>query len=125
MSASHKPFDFSTSDIHAVELAKLARELASGDVFQKSGRVAVTLAREQRMTVVLTALKQGAEIHEHEAPGPVTLVVISGRVAVRPERPGGSETLLEAGSSAVFAAEVRHSLVGLLDSAVLIVIGGR
>jgi quercetin dioxygenase-like cupin family protein len=55
----------------------------------------------------------------------VTLVVISGRVAVRPEPGFGSEALLGAGSSAVFAPEVRHSLSGLLDSAVLIVIGGR
>jgi quercetin dioxygenase-like cupin family protein len=125
MSAPYKPFDFSTSDIHVVELAKLARELGSGDVFQKSGRVAVTVAREARMTVVLTVLKRGSEIHEHEAPGPVTLVVISGRVSVRPESGGGTESLLDAGSSAVFAPEVRHSLVGLLDSVVLIVIGGR
>jgi quercetin dioxygenase-like cupin family protein len=77
------------------------------------------------MTVVLTVLRKGAEIHEHQAPGPVTLVVLSGRVAVRPEPGFGSEALLDAGSSAVFAPEVRHSLSGLLDSAVLIVIGGR
>jgi quercetin dioxygenase-like cupin family protein len=125
MSAPYKPFDFSTSDIHAVDLEKLARELGSGDAFQKSGRVAVTVAREARMTVVLTLLKKGAEIHEHEAPGPVTLVVISGSVSVRPESGGGSECLLDAGSSAVFAPEVRHSLIGLMDSVVLIVIGGR
>jgi quercetin dioxygenase-like cupin family protein len=124
MSAPYNPFDFSTSDIHAVDLEKLARELGSGDAFQKSGRVAVTVAREARMTVVLTLLKKGVEIHEHEAPGPVTLVVISGRVAVRAER-GGGETLLDRASSAVFAPEVRHSLIGLMDSVVLIVIGGR
>jgi quercetin dioxygenase-like cupin family protein len=77
------------------------------------------------MTVVLTVLKQASEMHEHEAPGPVTLVVISGRVAVRTEIRGENESVLDAGSSAAFAPGVRHSLTGLLDSVVLIVIGGR
>jgi quercetin dioxygenase-like cupin family protein len=125
MSAPYKPFDFSTSEIRVIDPAKLARELGNSDVLQKSGRVAVTVAREARMTVVLTVVKQGAEIHEHEAPGPVTLWVVSGRVGLRPESGGGSESLLDAGSCAVFSPEVRHSVVGLLDSIIVIVIGGR
>jgi hypothetical protein len=41
MSTPCRPFDFSTSDIHVVDLAKLGRDLGSGEVFQKSGRIAL------------------------------------------------------------------------------------
>jgi quercetin dioxygenase-like cupin family protein len=125
MGAPYKPFDFSTSTIHTVDFTKLARDLREGDAFQKSGRVAVTVARGDRMTVVLTVLKRDTEIHGHEAPGPITLVVLSGSVALRREVGGGKEIRLDAGASAIFGPEVRHSLVGLADSAFVIAIGGR
>ncbi|MGH9337527.1 MAG: hypothetical protein ACRD21_27575, partial [Vicinamibacteria bacterium] len=75
-----------------MSLTELAEELSASDVFRKSGRAAVTVARENRMTTVLTVLAEGAEVHEHGALAPVTLVVVSGKVLLRSNQRG--KTLL-------------------------------
>lgn len=125
MSAPYTPFDFSEKIMKSIDVSKVARELTGADAFEKSGKVAQTIARGDRMTVVLTVLKEGAEIHEHGAPGPVAVVVISGSVILKSDHPIQSTTTLTGGSAAVFPQEVRHSLKGNEDSVFLVVIGGR
>jgi quercetin dioxygenase-like cupin family protein len=125
MSAPYAPFDFSEAIINSIDVPKVAKELTGGDTFQKSGKVASTVARGANMTVVLTVLKEGAEIHEHGAPGPVTIVLLSGRVLLESDHPKQSAATLTGGSAAVFPKEVRHSLKGKEDSVFLVIIGGK
>lgn len=126
MSAPYQPFDFAEPAVHEVDLSRLASELLRQPAYEQSGRAASTIAREKRMTVVLTVLRKDIEIHEHEAPGPVTLLVLSGSLSLHaasdPESPGRR---LKAGNGALFPPEVRHRIVGLQDCAFLLVIGGR
>lgn len=64
-----------------VDLAALADELLARAVAGPAGRAARTLPHPVdglRQTVV--ALRSGAEMNEHESPGPATLLVLRGRV---------------------------------------------
>jgi quercetin dioxygenase-like cupin family protein len=125
MSAPYAPFDFSEAIIKSIDIPKVAKELIDGDAFQKSGRVGSTVARGANMTVVLTVLKEGAEIHEHDAPGPVAVVLLSGSVILQSDNPKQSAATLTGGSAAVLPKEVRHSLKGKEDSVFLVIIGGK
>ena len=125
MSAPYTPFDFSETTIKSFDVLEMAKNLAAGDAFQSSGKVASTIARGDGMTMVLTVLKEGAEIHEHGAPGPVAVVVLSGSVKLKSENPEQSTTTVTGGSTAVFPQAVRHSLVGEKDSVFLVIIGGK
>ncbi len=59
-----------------------ARELAHKASEAKSGRAADTVfgGHEKRMRQTVVALREGAELAEHQSPGEATLVVISGRL---------------------------------------------
>ena len=52
----------------------------SEEAFQTAGRNALTLIRDQNLTVVLTVLKAGAVLQEHHAPAPVTLLPLFGNL---------------------------------------------
>jgi quercetin dioxygenase-like cupin family protein len=59
-----------------------ARELARKASQSKSGRAADTVfgGHEKRMRQTVIALREGAELAEHQSPGEATLLVISGRL---------------------------------------------
>ncbi|ETX07161.1 MAG: hypothetical protein ETSY2_12835 [Candidatus Entotheonella gemina] len=91
---------------------------------KKTGRNALTLARGNDLTVVLMALKDQAMLHEHTAPGPITVTVLSGHVEFSTATE--SEPLrLRIGDAAVCAAHLPHWVKALEDSAFLLMIGGR
>jgi hypothetical protein len=72
-----------SSDSGVVDLHALQDELAQRAGTERSGRAARTLPHPVdglRQTVI--ALRGGAELSEHESPGPASLLVIRGRVRV-------------------------------------------
>jgi quercetin dioxygenase-like cupin family protein len=93
-------------------------------VFAQTGRNALTLTRGEDLTLVLTVVKEGTVIKEHQAPGPATIILLSGSIAFSTDD-GGEKILLESGSAVAFAADVTHSVKANKDSAFLIVIGGK
>ena len=126
MSAPYQPFDFTEPVFHEADLTRLASELEKQPAYQKSGRAAVTIGRDRRMTVVLTALRAGVEIHEHEAPGPATLLVLSGSLSLyAASGPGAAGRRLTAGNAVLFPPEVRHRITGDEDGAFLLIFGGQ
>ena len=99
----------------------LVREL--GDLKQEpewmSGRNARTLVKHDTLSIVLTALKAGHRIPEHQADGHITIQALSGRLHVRAggrtfDLPGGVLLALEPG--------VRHDVEAIDDSAFLLTI---
>ncbi|MBI4502573.1 MAG: hypothetical protein HY700_15610 [Gemmatimonadetes bacterium] len=50
--------------------------------WQQDDHNTITLMKTPGMTVVLTALKAGSVMHEHQASGPVTIHVISGKIGI-------------------------------------------
>ena len=65
-----------------LSLQAKARELAGKAAQTKSGRAADTVfgGHEKRMRQTVVALREGAEMAEHESPGEATMTVISGRL---------------------------------------------
>lgn len=84
-----------------------------------AGRRAETVIKNDRLRVVLVTMRSGAELHEHTAPGPITIHALRGRFAVGV---GGEERDLPAGSLIAVAAGARHTVRALDDGAFLLTI---
>lgn len=117
-----RPIELTASAFRNLSLQELAQKLRSEAAYERSGRTAATVARGETMTTALTVARAGTMIREHDAPGPVTLVVLEGALSFR--SPNGDVTLA-AHDIATFAGDVRHSVEAIEDSTFLIVIGGR
>lgn len=117
-----KPVELTKSVARSFSLEPLAEELRQEAAYERSGRTAASLARGDDMTVVLTVVRAGELVREHEAPGPVSVIVLSGRVRFGTEE---EELVLGAHEMVSFAGDVTHSVEAVEDSAFLIVIGGR
>ena len=119
-----RPAEITDSTVTSFSLLSMASQLMTEDVTEKTGRNALTLARGHDLTVVLMVLKDQAVLHEHTAPGPITVTALSGHLefstATEPE-----PLTLKTGDAAVCAAHLPHSVKALEASAFLLVIGGR
>lgn len=118
----YRPLKVNETWIESFPLHAMAEQLMVEDAFAESGRNALSLVRGDEMTVVLTVMKEGAVLHEHRAPGPATVVLLSGRIRISS---GAEEATLESGSAVSFTANLRHAVKAAEESAFLIVIGGR
>ncbi len=118
----YRPLKANETWIESFTLHAMAEQLMGEDAFAESGRNALSLVRGDEMTVVLTVMKEGAALHEHRAPGPATVILLSGRIRISS---GVEEAPLEPGSAVSFTANLRHAVKAMEDSAFLIVIGGR
>jgi quercetin dioxygenase-like cupin family protein len=119
-----RPTELTASTVTSFALPAMAQQLMAEDAFQHAGRNALTLARGSDLTVVLMVLKAQSELHEHQAPGPITVTALSGHLEFEAAMP--SEPLrLQTGDTAVCGAHLPHRVKALEDSAFLVVIGGR
>jgi quercetin dioxygenase-like cupin family protein len=96
----------------------------NGETVTKSGKTAQTLARDDRMTVVITVMKEGAELETHKTDSPIAVNVVAGSIVftVGAER---KQVAVTAGGAIVMSSGVPHSARALSDSSFLLVIGGR
>ncbi len=119
-----QPVDTTDATVTSFSMLDMTRQLMTEDSFNKTGRNALTLTSGNDLTLVLMVLKNQSMLHEHTAPGPITLTVLSGHiefsVATAAEPLG-----LRPGEAAVCAAHLAHRVKALEDSAFLLVIGGR
>ena len=99
-------------DVHA-----LAGELLEKATSENSGRAGRTLPHPvDGLRQTLIALRAGAELNEHESPGPASLMVIRGRV-----RLVAGEQSVEIGAHQISPIpDRRHSLHADEDSVVLL-----
>ena len=99
-------------DVHA-----LADELLAKATGERSGRAGHTLAHPvDGLRQTLIALREGAELGEHESPGPASLLVIRGRVRVV----AGEETVKLVAHQISPIPNRRHGLHADEDSVVLL-----
>jgi quercetin dioxygenase-like cupin family protein len=119
-----QPTALTASTATSFSLPDMAHQLMAEDAFQHAGRNALTLARGNELTVVLMVLKAQSALHEHQAPGPITVTTLSGHLefstAIQSE-----PLVLQTGDAAVCGAHLAHRVKALEDSAFLLVIGGR
>lgn len=84
------------------------------------GRAAETLVKDGPLRLTMLALKEGATINDHRAPGPVSIAVVSGKAEIsvgdRTEALGEQETLV-LGPNVVHAVHAPAGAVILLTIA--------
>ena len=85
-----------------------------------SGRRSEILLKTSSLRVVLVTMRAGAELHEHSAPGTITVQPIRGRFAFTA---GDDEREIAAGSLISVEGGVRHAVRALEDGAFLLTIG--
>ena len=104
-----------TSD--PVDLHATGRELMEKARTENSGRAGRTLPHPvDGLRQTLIALRAGAELGEHESPGPASLMVIHGRVRLV----AGDETVELSAHRISPVPDRRHSLHADEDSVVLL-----
>lgn len=88
------------------EIAQLKKETAwiNGD------RNAVTLQKNSNLCVVLIALHKGAVLHEHTVDGPITFLVLSGKIKFILE---GKEVKVESNELIVLEKTTSHDVEAL------------
>lgn len=123
MPSPYQPIVLGSGNAQSFDLVAMARELMNDDAFSRSGRAARTLARGDDMTAVLTVMKEGRELHEHSAPGPVTVTVVSGKIVFSFD--SRDDVALSEGTALVFAKDFVHTVRAEEDSSFLMVIGGK
>ncbi len=66
----------------ALRIDEMTSQLKTEPEWRFGREDGITLAKYPHMRVVLTALKRGARMHEHKVEGPISLLVVSGRITV-------------------------------------------
>ena len=84
-----------------------------------AGRRAETLLKTDHLRVVLVTMRAGSELHEHLAPGAITIHVLRGELTIVV---GEHEHALAAGGLISLAPGVRHALRARSDGAFLLTI---
>lgn len=85
-----------------------------------AGRRAETIVKTDHLRVVLITMRAGAALHEHTAPGPITIHVLHGRFVVGVER---EQRELTTGALLAVAAGTPHAVRAVADGAFLLTIG--
>jgi quercetin dioxygenase-like cupin family protein len=115
---------FSDDLFASLDLDAIARELLESARADADGKAARTLFKSTELTVLVTALRAGAALQEHAAPGPVTILPLVGRVDF--EAPTRSETAsIEGARMLAMSPGLRHAVTASEDAAFLLIIGGR
>lgn len=69
-----------SGDVLVFDLGEERERAADPSPIERSGRNARTLLKEGPLRVTLVVLGPGGELAEHQAPGPITVQVVEGRV---------------------------------------------
>ena len=85
-----------------------------------SGRRSETLLKTPSLRVVLITMRAGTELHEHAAPGPITVQPLQGRFALVVE---GEEQEIAPGMVVALAERTRHAVRAIETGAFLLTIG--
>jgi len=82
-------------------------DLIDEDALARAGRTARTLIKDGPLRVTLVALASGGVLAEHQANGPITVQVLSGRIRFRV---GDEDWVLEEGDLLSLGAAISHSV---------------
>jgi len=118
-----RPFDFAAGAVKDFQLGRIIDSLRLESAYRNDGCTAVTVARSDELTIVLTVIQKGSQVSEHKAPAPASVIVLDGKLSF--SKHDGSTFELSSNDAVVFASDVLHMVKALEDCAFLIVIGGR
>jgi quercetin dioxygenase-like cupin family protein len=118
------PLQVTNETFTGLSLAPIVDELLASSELQREGKTARTLIKTRPLTVVLTAMRAGAELHEHATPGTVLVVPIRGEVTFD-HAEQSSRVATEGDAITLMGPGVRHSVRAHTDSAFLLIVGAR
>ena len=98
----------------------LAHEITRFPPIGPSGRRSETLLKTPSLRVVLVTMRVGTELHEHVAPGPITLQPLQGRFALVVD---GEEQEISPGMLVALEERTRHAVRAIEYGAFLLTIG--
>lgn len=98
----------------------LAAEIARFPPDGPSGRRSETVLKTASLRVVLITMRAGTELHEHAAPGPITVQPLQGCFALLVD---GEEQAISPGMLIALAERTRHAVRAVADGAFLLTIG--
>ena len=102
-----------TAPLLSFDLAQEADRLRREANWALHGHNAMTLVKEQAYRLVLIAMRQGALLSEHSAPGPLSIQVLRGQIQVAAD---DQTVALSAGQLLVLDAGVPHAVTALAES---------
>ena len=105
-----------------LQVFDLQAELAQARLergYREGERNANTLVKGDNFRIVLTALRAGNRLHEHEAAGWISIQAVAGRLRVHA---AGRTAELPTGHLLALAGGIRHDVEALEDSAFLLTI---
>jgi quercetin dioxygenase-like cupin family protein len=108
--------------VHVFQPAEVIQALRADVAYAESGKNGSTLVKNDGLRVLLEVLRAGAALHEHRAPGPITVQVLEGEL-----RFGSAEQIiyLRPGELLALPAGRPHSVEAVTDAAFLITIHAR
>jgi quercetin dioxygenase-like cupin family protein len=111
--------DSTSSPAGVLSRVSLGEEIARFAPDVPSGRRSETLLKTPTLRVVLVTMRAGTELHEHTAPGVITMQGLQGRLVVTV---GDEELDMAAGDLIALKAETHHAVRAAEDGAFLLTI---
>lgn len=106
--------------IHDFDLKLVTRDLWKEPELQEPGRhMGTTLVKTPALRVVLQAMRRGARLSPHRAPGPITVQVLEGELRFEA---GDDVVYLRAGELLALPTRETHAVEAVRDSVFLLTI---
>jgi quercetin dioxygenase-like cupin family protein len=109
----------SAEEVHLFDLKSALQTLRGEAEYAANGRNGTTLVKNAEVRVVLEALREGAGLAEHRAPGPITVQAVEGEIQFRV---GETVHTLRPGQLLALPAGRPHAVHAAQDSAFLLTI---
>ena len=106
-------------ELHVFDLRRMVEGLRGEPEYAANGRNGTTLVKNAEVRVVLEALREGADLAEHRAPGPITVQVLEGEIQFSV---GETVHVLRPGELLVLPTCRPHVVKAAQDSAFLLTI---
>jgi quercetin dioxygenase-like cupin family protein len=120
----HPPLPLTPETFARLSTHEIATELIERARTEPDGKAARTLLKRAELTVVAMALRAGATLREHSAPGPVLVVPLVGHVTFTADA-ASTDAEVTADYALAMGAGLRHAVTATEDAAFLLVIGAR
>ncbi len=105
------------------ELGQVISWLRDEAEYGNKGHNALTLVKNPQFSLVMICMQKGSRLHEHHAPGPLTINVLRGRIQFILEPTGLNMSVELAQEQMVTLEETRqHEVIALEESAFLLTV---
>lgn len=108
-----------TTPVHHLDLNKESEQIRKEELWDTVGHTARTLVKQPDLRIVLTMMKAGTHIKEHQTAGRLSIHTLSGRIQIQLS---DRKVDLPAGHLLVIEPAARHDVEAVEESAFLLTI---